>query len=211
MLRWGFKPDVMFYFEVHPTAELDGTLEFDSKEGKAISDLLTDYALAFIQEKSHEDERTLGEPLAGAGTAETAEMDEADEEGEGEENDLPVPPRKSPSKNSVPVIKSARAVVKAIEAEEDSDLDDEEDEDDEAEHRGHRHGGSDDEDNDDETGHAPAEEVESDDDHDSHRAKRKHSAAVRIQSTFRGHKGRTEVSQMIEQLLAEGDFEGEED
>ena len=51
----------MFYFEVHPTPDMDGTLEFDSADGKIISDLLTDYALAFIQEKTREDERKLGD------------------------------------------------------------------------------------------------------------------------------------------------------
>jgi hypothetical protein len=43
VLRWGFKPGVMFYFEVRPTPDMDGTLEFDSVDGKVISDLLRFY------------------------------------------------------------------------------------------------------------------------------------------------------------------------
>jgi hypothetical protein len=37
----------------------------------------------------------------------------------------------------------------------------------------------------------------------------KHDAAILIQSTFRGHKGRVEVSQMIERMIEEGHFDSE--
>lgn len=81
VLRWGFKPSIMFYFEVRPSLDLDGTLEFDSADGKIISDLLTDYALAFIQEKTHEDERHLGDPSP--------------------TGELPIPPSSSPRQEIV--------------------------------------------------------------------------------------------------------------
>ncbi len=58
--RWGFKPATMFYFEVSVEDNLDlgtGSLEFETAEGRAISDLLTDYAMAFLKEREHEDER----------------------------------------------------------------------------------------------------------------------------------------------------------
>jgi len=70
VFRWGFKPNVLFYFEVKPTDELAGTLEFDTEEGQKISDLLTDYALAFLQEKDREETRCEGDPpLPGAPSA----------------------------------------------------------------------------------------------------------------------------------------------
>lgn len=58
--RWGFKPSTMFYFEVSADDHADlgtGSLEFDTAEGKAMSDLLTDYAMAFLKEREQEDER----------------------------------------------------------------------------------------------------------------------------------------------------------
>ncbi len=58
--RWGFKPNSMFYFEISVEDNADlgtGSLEFETTEGKAISDLLTDYAMAFLKEREHEEER----------------------------------------------------------------------------------------------------------------------------------------------------------
>jgi hypothetical protein len=58
ILRWGFKPNQMFYFEVSPDNEFGvGSFEFDTSEGKAISDLMTDYAMAFLKERERQDER----------------------------------------------------------------------------------------------------------------------------------------------------------
>lgn len=70
IFRWGYKPAVMFYFEINgeehklaPTGEshedgvLPNSLDFETNEGKVISDLLTDYAMAFLRERSAEDER----------------------------------------------------------------------------------------------------------------------------------------------------------
>ena len=55
--RWGYKPGSLFYFE----AKLDGkdttAVEFGTREGKKISDLLTDYAHAYIQEMEMEEAR----------------------------------------------------------------------------------------------------------------------------------------------------------
>jgi hypothetical protein len=56
--RWGFKPNQMFYFEIAEENDLGtGSLEFDTVEGKVVSDLLTDYAMAFLKEREREDER----------------------------------------------------------------------------------------------------------------------------------------------------------
>jgi hypothetical protein len=58
IFRWGFKPNTMFYFEVNADNELGtGSLEFDTEKGKTISDLMTDYAMAFLKEREAEEER----------------------------------------------------------------------------------------------------------------------------------------------------------
>lgn len=61
IFRWGFKPNQMFYFEIsteNSGADLrTGSLEFETAEGKVMSDLLTDYAMAFLREREKEDER----------------------------------------------------------------------------------------------------------------------------------------------------------
>lgn len=49
VLRWGFKPAVLFYFEVRPEPDIAGPIEFETTDGQRISELLTDYALAFLQ------------------------------------------------------------------------------------------------------------------------------------------------------------------
>lgn len=52
ILRWGFKPNQMFYFEIGADNSYGtGTFEFETVEGKIISDLMTDYALAFLKER----------------------------------------------------------------------------------------------------------------------------------------------------------------
>ncbi len=67
--RWGFKPKKVFYFEFGATPNSNSPggsamdkgstvmLEFDSQEGNVISDLLTDYAVAFLKEREREDDR----------------------------------------------------------------------------------------------------------------------------------------------------------
>jgi len=48
----------MFYFEVNPDNEFGvGSFEFDTVEGKTISDLMTDYAMAFLKERERQEER----------------------------------------------------------------------------------------------------------------------------------------------------------
>jgi len=60
IFRWGFKPNAMFYFEIAADNDLGtGSLEFDTTEGKVISDLLTDYALTFLKEREREEARAL--------------------------------------------------------------------------------------------------------------------------------------------------------
>jgi hypothetical protein len=39
----------MFYFDIKAAADLGGTLEFETSQATKISDLLTDYALAFLK------------------------------------------------------------------------------------------------------------------------------------------------------------------
>lgn len=63
IFRWGFKPNTMFYFEVNADNELGtGSLEFDTDKGKVVSDLMTDYALAFLKEREREEERMASLP-----------------------------------------------------------------------------------------------------------------------------------------------------
>ena len=163
VLRWGFKPAVMFYFEVNPSAEMDGTLEFDTVDGKAISDLLTDYALAFIQEKSHEDERRLGD------LPEPPPQEEHDDDEDDEEEVL-----------VSPAVVSPRAAVKG-----DWDFEGY----DEAATRIQALA----------RGKLLRKEWQRED------------AAIHIQAVFRGHKGRLHVSNIIEEMIANGEFEDDED
>lgn len=58
IFRWGFKPNQMFYYEISAENDMGtGSLEFETDEGKVMSDLLTDYAMAFLKEREKEDER----------------------------------------------------------------------------------------------------------------------------------------------------------
>lgn len=58
IFRWGFKPGSMFYFEISAESDLGtGSLDFETTEGKTMSDLLTDYAMAFLKEREREDDR----------------------------------------------------------------------------------------------------------------------------------------------------------
>lgn len=50
--EWGYKPEVMFNFQVKSNGDLEAFVEFSLRDGKVISDLLTDYALAYIKVSS---------------------------------------------------------------------------------------------------------------------------------------------------------------
>jgi hypothetical protein len=66
--RWGFKPNAMFYYEINPDNQFGtGTFEFETSEGKMISDLLTDYALAFLKEREREEIRAQQLPSKSGG------------------------------------------------------------------------------------------------------------------------------------------------
>lgn len=58
IFRWGYKPKLLFYFEIKPHTELGSTIEFKTGEGAKMSDLITDYALAFLKDKEREDKRS---------------------------------------------------------------------------------------------------------------------------------------------------------
>jgi len=58
IFRWGFKPNTMFYFEISADNDLGtGSLEFETVEGKSVSDLMTDYAMAFLKERERAEAR----------------------------------------------------------------------------------------------------------------------------------------------------------
>lgn len=46
--RWGYQLDLLFFIEISVSHEWKGTVELHTKAGKMISELLTDYALAYI-------------------------------------------------------------------------------------------------------------------------------------------------------------------
>lgn len=48
--RWGYKPNVLFYFEVKLDQKEPTSIEFGTKDGLKMANLLTDYAHALIQE-----------------------------------------------------------------------------------------------------------------------------------------------------------------
>lgn len=48
--RWGFKPNTNFYFEIKKDGGAGPVYEFETLEGNALSDLLTDYAMALLRE-----------------------------------------------------------------------------------------------------------------------------------------------------------------
>lgn len=87
--RWGFKPNQMFYFEISADNDLGtGSLEFETIEGKVISDLMTDYALAFLKEREREEER------ATKFSSKTRQMPQPPVSSNGKaSNSLPPPPK----------------------------------------------------------------------------------------------------------------------
>lgn len=62
IFRWGYKPKILFYFEIKAHIDLGTAVEFKTGEGAKMSDLMTDYALAYLKDKGREDKRseTLG-------------------------------------------------------------------------------------------------------------------------------------------------------
>jgi len=240
VLRWGFKPNAMFYFEVKPTPDLDGTIEFDTTEGRTVSDLLTDYALAFIHEKTHEDERA----LADHETAHSAEDEEHEHEQEHEheheheeahgehkgehehsedEHEEGVHSKASTTAHAAlsprGLVQAAEAEAKAEEEEEeeeaalaaaestadsasDSASESESESEDEAEAHAHAHAAHD-------KGHSHHEggEEEEADEGGEVDEQLKNEAATLIQAAVRGHLGRLEVSELIEQMMAEAEEE----
>lgn len=66
MSRWCYKGSEFFNFEIQSSSDISGILEFQTPEGKVISDLMTDYALAYVREKELEDARAVaaGETIA---------------------------------------------------------------------------------------------------------------------------------------------------
>lgn len=70
ILRWGYKPNVLFYFEIKGVDGIGPVVEFKTGDGQKISDLLTDYALAFLKEREKEDARAESlKQYMGAGSA----------------------------------------------------------------------------------------------------------------------------------------------
>jgi hypothetical protein len=69
MNRWGYKPGSLFYLE----CKLDGkditAVEFGTRDGQLISDLMTDYAHAYIQEMEMEEARGVTDTSAESDTA----------------------------------------------------------------------------------------------------------------------------------------------
>jgi hypothetical protein len=55
---WGYKSNKLFFFEIKEVME-SGTFEFETKYGKDIADILTDYTLAIHKENSNELERNI--------------------------------------------------------------------------------------------------------------------------------------------------------
>lgn len=76
--RWAYKPGVNFYFEVKPEDDDDENpvYTFSTSEGKAIADLLTDYAMGMLREMGlNEDGTRRGDEDEAKGDA--ADADEA--------------------------------------------------------------------------------------------------------------------------------------
>eukprot|EP00753_Platysulcus_tardus_P010699 PLAT2973.1.p1 GENE.PLAT2973.1~~PLAT2973.1.p1 ORF type:complete len:395 (+),score=198.32 PLAT2973.1:64-1248(+) len=69
--RWGFKPGSNFYFEVKKAGGAGPVYEFETDQGKNISDLLTEYAMALLREiglsAAREDARAAEAEAGGAG------------------------------------------------------------------------------------------------------------------------------------------------
>ena len=55
--RWGYKPNILFSFDIKPTAEFEGTIDLKTGEGQKMADLMTDYAIAYMKEREKETER----------------------------------------------------------------------------------------------------------------------------------------------------------
>lgn len=54
IFRWGYQPNSTFYFEIKSSEDAGSILEFETNDGEKMSKLLTDYALAFLQERDRD-------------------------------------------------------------------------------------------------------------------------------------------------------------
>lgn len=97
MSRWCFKGSEFFNFEIQSSSDISGILEFQTTDGKMISDLMTDYALAYVREKELEDSRAAaaGESSTNTGNSNSSNNNNTQN---GKEKDLR---RKSASRNSI--------------------------------------------------------------------------------------------------------------
>lgn len=59
MSRWGYKVNALFYMDISCIGEPETTLEFDTLQGQTIADLLSDYAMEFVNESSRVEQRAL--------------------------------------------------------------------------------------------------------------------------------------------------------
>lgn len=107
--RWGFKPNQMFYFEISEDNDLGtGSLEFETAEGKVLSDLLTDYAMAFLKEREREDDR---HEQMKAGTFDVSTTHSKVSKAASASGSLPPPPPKSSQQPGAPQPPSSRAPI----------------------------------------------------------------------------------------------------
>lgn len=58
IFRWGYKINILFYFEIQATEEFPSVVEMKTGDGVKMADLLTDYALAYMKEMAKEEERS---------------------------------------------------------------------------------------------------------------------------------------------------------
>lgn len=61
--RWGYKPGVLFYFEVKLDRKDPTSIEFGTRDGLKMANLLTDYAHALIQEAEFQKVRRLSQSV----------------------------------------------------------------------------------------------------------------------------------------------------
>lgn len=175
--RWGYKPGSLFYVE----CKLDGkditAVEFGTRDGQLISDLLTDYAHAYIQEIEMEEARGITDTSGDSDTASAL-------------GNLPTPPPPVPNKkigSPAPPPPPARppprpSVPQAASRPNPKDYN----------HR-HHHCATIIQSN--YRGYALRSEW------------MKEDAAITIQAFFRGYSGRCKVSKMLEELYRMGELD----
>jgi hypothetical protein len=110
--RWGYKPSLLFYFEVKISEGSDLTVEFDTEEGQVISDLLTDYAMAYMKEKEFEATRNEEANNAAATAAAVASNESKSKSSQSSSASKVGPPPLPPSKTKQYTPKQLSSVVK---------------------------------------------------------------------------------------------------